>query len=82
MTPSRRLQGARAYGRAADAFEAVSWKPPSAARFTPHVANDAAPEPEPSLGEMTRAVPGWAVIVGGAIVAALMGVLLGGALHI
>lgn len=82
MTPSRRLQGARAYGQTADAFEAVAWKPPTAARFTSHVANDGASEPEPSLGEMARAVPSWAVIIGGGVVAALMGVLLGGALHI
>jgi hypothetical protein len=82
MTPSRRLQGARAYGRAADAFEAVAWKPPGAARFRPHVANDSPTEPEPTVGEMVRAVPGWAVVVGGGVVAALMGVLLGGALHI
>lgn len=82
MTPSRRLQGVRAYDRAADAFEAVSWKPPTAARFTPHVANDAAAEPEPTVGEMMRAIPGWAIVIGGGVVAALMGAMLGGALHI
>ena len=81
MSPSRRLQGARAYGRAADAFEAVAWKPPTATRFQTHVANDGA-APEPTVGEMARAIPGWAVVIGGGIVAALMGVLLGGALHI
>ncbi len=81
MTPSRRLQGARAYGRAADAFEAVAWKPPTVARFHTEVANDYA-IPEPTVGEMARAIPGWAVIVGGGVVAALMGVLLGGALQI
>lgn len=82
MTPSRRLQGVRAYGRTADAFEAVAWKPPTTARFTPHVANDSPVEPEPTIGEMVRAIPGWAVVVGGGVVAALMGAMLGGALHI
>jgi len=82
MTPSRRLQGSRAYGRAADAFEAVAWKAPAAARVTPPTVTDAGAEPEPTVGEMVRAIPGWAVVVGGGVVAALMGVLLGGALHI
>jgi hypothetical protein len=81
MSPSRRLQGARAYGRAADAFEAVAWKPPTATRFHTDVANDSV-APEPTMGDMARALPGWAVVIGGGVVAALMGVLLGGALHI
>jgi len=82
MTPSRRLQGVRAYDRTADAFEAVAWKPPTAARFRPEIANDAPAVPEPTVGEMLRAVPGWVMILGGGIVAALMGALLGGALQI
>ncbi|QDH72815.1 hypothetical protein [Brevundimonas sp. M20] len=82
MTPSRRMEGVRAYDRAADAFGVVSWKAPSAPRFDHRPANDTAPVPEPTLGEMARAIPGWAVIVGGGVVAALMGAMLGGALHI
>jgi hypothetical protein len=82
MTPSHRLHGARAYGRAADAFEAVAWKPPAAARFRTEIANDAPVVSEPTVGDMVRAIPGWAVIVGGGVVAALMGALLGGALQI
>lgn len=82
MSPSRRLQGSQAYGRAADAFEAVAWKPPTAARFQTEIANDTPAAPEPTVGEMVRAIPGWAVVVGGGVIAALMGVLLGGALHI
>jgi hypothetical protein len=31
---------------------------------------------------MVRAIPGWAVVVGGGVAAALMGAMLGGALHI
>jgi uncharacterized protein GlcG (DUF336 family) len=82
MTPSHRLDGAQAYGRAADAFEAVAWKAPTAARFQTEIANDARVVPGPTVGEMIRAVPGWVVVVGGGVVAALMGALLGGALHI
>lgn len=82
MTPSRRMDGVRAYDRAADAFGVVAWKAPTARRFEHRPANDVAPAPEPTVGDMARAIPGWAVVVGGGVVAALMGVLLGGALHI
>lgn len=83
MTPSRRMEGVRAYDRAADAFGVVAWKAPTAKRFAPQVANDL-PETsaEPTVGDMARAIPGWAVVVGGGVVAALMGAMLGGALHI
>lgn len=82
MTPSHRLHGAQAYGRAADAFEAVAWKTPAAPRFNTEIADEAPPAPEPTVGEMIRAIPGWAVVVGGAVVAAMMGAMLGGALQI
>jgi hypothetical protein len=83
MTPSRRMEGVRAYDRAADAFGVVAWKAPTPKRFVPHVANDL-PEtaPEPTVGEMLGAIPRWAVVIGGGVVAALMGAMLGGALHI
>ena len=81
MTPIRHLEGVRAYGRAADAFETVAWRPPSAARFDTRVANDPV-VPEPTVGEVVAALPGWATVVAGGVVAALMGALLGGALQI
>jgi hypothetical protein len=83
MTPSRRVEGVRAYDRAADAFGVVAWKAPGPRRFDNRPANDA-PEAaaEPTVGEMVRAIPGWAVVVGGGVIAALMGAMLGGALHI
>lgn len=81
MTPTRHLHGVRAYGRAADAFEAVAWRPPSSARFDGRAANDAA-EPEPTLKELVADLPGWVTIVGGGLVAALMGAMLGGMLAI
>ena len=81
MTSARRLEGVRAWGRAADAFETIAWRPPSAARFDTRVAND--PEvPEPTLKEMVAAIPGWVTVVAGGLVAALMGAMLGGALAV
>lgn len=82
LTPSRRLEARRAYGRTADAFETVAWRPPSPARFDSRVANDVAAEPEPSLSEMVDGVPAWLTITLGGVVAALAGAMLGGALHI
>ena len=81
MTPSRRLEARRAYGRAVETFDAVAWKPPMAHRFDGRVANDHF-EPMPSVMEELRALPGWVAIAGGGVFAALMGALLGGALHI
>lgn len=80
MSPSRRLEGRRAYGRASDAFETVAWKAPTAERFQNQVANDA--PAVPTLGETMRSLPGWVVVVAGGVVAALMGALLGGALSL
>ncbi len=81
VTPARRLQGARAYGRAADAFETVAWRPPSAARFDTRVANDPV-APEPTLKALIADLPGWVTVVGGGVLAGFMGAMLGGALHI
>ncbi|WP_439472288.1 hypothetical protein [Brevundimonas sp.] len=82
MTPSRRMDGVRAYDRAADAFGVVAWKAPGPRRFDNRPANDTPETAEPTVGEMVRAIPGWVVVVGGGVVAALMGAMLGGALHI
>ncbi|MCS6622617.1 hypothetical protein N0B44_06825 [Roseibacterium beibuensis] len=82
LTPSRRLEARRAYGRTTDAFETVAWRPPSPARFENRVANDVTSEPEPTLSEMVDGVPAWLTITLGGVVAALAGAMLGGALHI
>ena len=82
LTPSRRLEARRAYGRTADAFETVAWRPPSPARFENRVANDVTSEPEPTLSEMVDGVPAWLTSTLGGVVAALAGAMLGGALHI
>ena len=82
MTPSRRLEARRAYGRAVEAFEPVAWRLPSAGRFDSRVANDLAPRQDPAFAEMTDGIPGWLTVVLGGVVAALAGALMGGALHI
>lgn len=81
MSATRRPEGYRAYGRAADAFEAVAWKAPTAQRFEERIANDT-PKPEPTFRDVLRAVPGWMVVVGGGVVAALAGAMLGGMLQL
>ena len=81
MPPARHLEGVRAYGRAADAFDAIAWRPPTVARFDERVAND--PDgPEPSLRDLVADLPAWVTVVAGGLVAALMGAMLGGALAI
>ena len=82
LSPSQRLEARRAYGRSADVFEPVAWKPPSPARFDTRVANDVASEAEPTLSEMAEGIPAWLTVVLGGVVAALMGAFLGGALQI
>jgi hypothetical protein len=79
LTSAHRLDGFRAYGRAADAFETVAWKAPSATRFQNHVANGA---PEPKFRDVVQAMPGWIVIAGGGVIAALTGAMLGGMLQV
>ena len=81
MSSARRLEGVRAYGRAADAFETVAWRPPSAARFDTRVANDPVVE-EPTLQALIADLPGWVTVAAGGVVAALMGALLGGVLAV
>ena len=81
MSSARRLEGVRAYGRAADAFETVAWRPPSAVRFDTRVANDPVVE-EPTLQAVVADLPGWVTVVAGGVVAALMGALVGGMLAV
>lgn len=82
LSPSRRLEAGRAYGRSVDAFETVAWRPPSPARFDTRVANEVAPEPDHGLSDLADGVPVWLTITLGGVIAALMGAMLGGALHI
>jgi len=81
MTPVRRLDAHKTYGRAVNAFDAVAWRPPSAARFDGRPANDVEAS-GPTLKELLAGLPGWVTVVAGGAVAALLGALVGGALHI
>ena len=79
ISPARQLHAQQSWGRAADAFDAVAWRPPTSARFVDRVANDPV-TPEPTLKELIADLPGWVTVVGGGAVAALMGAMMGGAL--
>ena len=81
VTPARRQYAHQAYGRTADAFEPVAWRPPVSKRFDPCPANDGY-GPGSSLREDFAALPAWATVVGGGMIAALVGALLGGALQV
>jgi hypothetical protein len=84
LTPSRRLHAQQTYGRAADAFDTVAWRPPTARRFDGRVANDrdGATSPDPGVSGLVGGLPAWVTIAAGGVIAAFMGALLGGALHI
>ena len=70
----------KAYRTSADAFGTVAWRAPSTNHFDGRLANDAAAH-DPSLTE-TPTAPVWLSVAAGAVAAAAMGALLGGALHI
>lgn len=84
MTPARRQSIHHAYGRTADAFETVAWRPPGARRFDSRPANDGyhSVPVKPAMNESLAGIPAWLHIVGGGVAAALMGALLGGALQV
>lgn len=59
-------------------FQTAAWAPPPVERFDGRPANDAAT----SESAPPAPLPRWLVILGGAILAAVLGALLGGALAI
>ena len=61
------------------AFDTVAWRAPAASRFDHRPANV---ESSPSLSDELRALPRAVYVVGGGVLAAIMGALLGGAMHI
>lgn len=79
MTSARPVEGVRARGRAAAVFDTVAWRPPSAARFDMRVANDVELEEATPTGR-SGDWPGWVIVVGGGVIAALTGALMGGVL--
>ena len=66
--------------RTVDAFDTVAWRPPSPRRYDGRPANDY--RVQPSLMHEIGAMPRWVVPVVGAFAAAIMGMILGGALAI
>jgi len=63
---------------AANAFDAVAWRAPSPRRFDSRPANDEAGVQQPADDQIE--LPRWAIIVGGGVLAALMGAMVGGGL--
>lgn len=82
MTPARRLHGYRAYGHAAEAFDTVAWRAPSAHRFDSRPANDFNWRTAPERAHDASHMPRWLVILAGAVIAAVVGALLGGMLAV
>ena len=84
LTPAQRLHGVRAYGRAANAFDSVAWRAPAASRFESRPAND--PIERQSIPHVTAPerpeIPHWLIVVGGGVIAAITGALLGGMLAV
>ncbi|MCA3717331.1 MAG: hypothetical protein IM674_03660 [Brevundimonas sp.] len=86
----RRPAGART---ALEAYQAAAWRAPAATRFDSRPANDfvandflsradaIAPQSTPDPMQMAP-MPRWLVVLIGAIIAAVMGGLLGGALAV
>ena len=77
-----------ARSRALNAYQTAAWRAPGQTRFDSRPANDflsraeviaPAYRAEPVAAEP---MPGWIVVVVGGVVAALLGVLLGGALAV
>lgn len=60
--------------RAIDAFQTVAWRAPEPRRDRFAAANVEAP------GAGDEEIPHWVILVGGALLAALLGALLGGAM--
>ena len=84
MTPARRQYARQAYARTADAFETAAWRAPVAQGFDQGPTNHG-DRPQPTRTTIRKefaALPAWLHIVGGGVAAALMGALLGGALHV
>ena len=83
MTPAQRLQGVRAYGRAANAFDSVAWRAPAASRFESRAANDPMERAFTyQTVEEKTGFPHWVIVIGGAVIAAVVGALMGGMLAV
>ncbi len=63
--------------RGHDAYASVAWRAPEARRFEPQVANDATAEVR---AEEAGSDGRWLIVLVGAVVAAVLGMMLGGAM--
>lgn len=84
MTPGRRQYVYHSRGRTTEAFETAGWRQPVARRVDQRPANDMAPVPaaEAAVPPQASSLPPWLHVIGGGAAAAVIGALLGGALHI
>ncbi len=87
MSSTNRMNGYRAYGRAADALDPVAWRPPPTRRFDDRPANDRpwaarAPNAEAGPPRSFDRLPMWVMVAGGGLIAAAMGAVMGGMLAI
>lgn len=67
--------------RGYDASDTVAWRPTTMGQSTTFAANDGGSRDE-TFREFIAAVPASVIIVGGGVAAAIVGAMLGGALHI
>ncbi len=88
QTPGNRMRpGAVRDGL--NAYQAAAWRAPSATRFDSRPANDFLARAE-TIAPRTRSadpaqmepLPRWIVVAAGAVIAALLGALLGGAMAV
>ncbi len=86
---TRPAQPERAFG----ARETAAWRAPSADRFDSRPANDWGTQANPTVGQPVsylaevqevegEAFPRWIIVAAGALLAAILGAFLGGAMHI
>lgn len=66
----------------ADAFDVARWRTPEPRREAWIPANDEAGHSEAESEWSWRDTPRWVIVAGGGVAAAVMGAMLGGALHI
>lgn len=71
--PARRI-AIKAY-ETVDAFDAVAWRPPSSRRFEAPANDHFAAS---SFMDELKTIPRWVIPAAGAVIAAVMGMLMGG----
>ena len=86
MTPARRSYDPHAFD--AHLAETVAWRAPSSPRFDGRPSNDWATDFQAQVARPmadaggSEEIPRWVILLGGAFIAAILGALLGGAMHV